>query len=246
MPRFFIDENQIDNEHIILSGEDAHHVSRSLRMAQGEHITVCDGKANEYDCELCEFSEKTVKAKIISRKVSDVEPKIKLHLFQALPKGEKTDFIIQKSVECGAFDITLFESERCVVRAKPDAEERKTERRGRISLEAAKQSGRGIVPRVYPTVSFGEMLKCAGKSDAVLFCYEGEGTLPLGKALEALPADVKDVALVIGSEGGFSPSEVRKAEEAGFCKIGLGRRILRTETAGIFAMGAIVCRFELS
>jgi 16S rRNA (uracil1498-N3)-methyltransferase len=144
MPRFFVRKEQIENGFVTILGDDAHHISRSLRMATGEKIVVSDGEGMDYDCLLEQFNPATVVARIISSKVADAEMPVRVHLFSALPKGEKLDLIIQKSVECGVFDITPFESERCVVKVKADAEERKTERRNKIALEAAKQCGRSI------------------------------------------------------------------------------------------------------
>ena len=249
MPKFFVNQSQINEGYVSILGEDAHHISRSLRMAEGEHITVSDMQKNEYDCVLEAFLDGCIKAKIQNVWHTDTEPDIKVHLFQALPKGEKLDFIIQKSVECGVYDITPFESERCVVRCKSDSEERKKERRNKIALEAAKQCGRGMIPAVNSTLSFDKILSEASKSDAVLFCYEGEGTKPLGKALAEMRSkekEIKDISVIIGSEGGFSLDEAAKAERLGFLKIGLGKRILRTETAAIFALSCLVYEFELS
>lgn len=247
MPRFFINESQIENDYITIIGEDAHHISRSLRMASGEHIIACDKQGFEYDCVLESFLESKVVSRIIEKRTCITEPNIKIHLYQGLPKGEKLDFIIQKSVECGVYDITPFESERCVVKVKNDAEARKTERRNKIALEAAKQCGRGIIPVVNSTISFEQMLKQASVSDAVLFCYEGEGTLPLGEVLQKLrlEKELHHISIIIGSEGGFSLAEVSAAENRGFSKIGLGKRILRTETAAIMALGCLVYEFEL-
>ena len=247
MPRFFVNQNQIDDEYITILGEDAHHISRSLRMAVGEHITVSDMKKYEYECVLEIFADTFVKAKIIDKYISKTESPIRIHLYQALPKGDKLDLIIQKSVECGVYDITPFESERCVVKVKGDAEDRKTERRNKISIEAAKQCGRGIIPQVKQTVSFENMLKEASGFDAALFCYEGQGTKPLGNILRLLKneREIKDIAVIIGSEGGFSPSEAMSAAEHGFYSIGLGKRILRAETAAIFAVSCITYEFEL-
>ena len=247
MPRFFVDQNQIENEYITITGEDAHHISRSLRMAQGEHITVSDMEKYEYDCVLEMFESNFVKAKIVEKFISTTEPPVKIHLYQALPKGDKLDFIIQKSVECGVYDITPFESERCVVKVKGDSEDRKNDRRNKIALEAAKQCGRGIIPKVKPTLSFNNMLKEASTFDAVLFCYEGEGTEPVGKVLQTLKqrGNINDIAVIIGSEGGFSPAEANSAIVHGFSSIGLGKRILRAETAAIFSVTCIVYEFEL-
>lgn len=248
MPKFFVDQKQIDNDSIIIRGEDAHHIARSLRMAVGECITVSDMNYNEYKCILDKITDAEVKAVITEKYKSDVESPVKIHLYQALPKGEKLDFIIQKSVECGVYDVTPFESERCVVKVKNDAEPRKTERRNKIALEAAKQCGRGIVPVVKPTVSFEQMLQGAAQSDLVLFCYEGNETERLGRVLkeERANKEIKDIAIIIGSEGGFSEKEAEIAKSCGHKMIGLGKRILRAETAAIFALTCIVYEFELS
>lgn len=247
MPRFFIRKDQIESDTVKIFGEDAHHISRSLRMAAGEHITVCDMQKREYDCVLEEFLEGEVRARIVSSKESENEPRCYVKLFQALPKGDKLDSVIQKAVECGVGEITTFESERCVVKMKPDAEEKKLQRRNRISAEAAKQCGRSSIPEVKETVSFSVMLERALECDVCLFCYEGDGTLPLGKLLreKLSEPDGKTVSLVIGSEGGFSLDEAKRCIEAGMLPAGLGKRILRTETASGFALACIVCFSEL-
>ena len=249
MPRFFIRQEQIDNGKIHIVGDDAHHISYSLRMAAGESLTVCDMQGIEYECTIEAFEEGAVILNIEESRASLNEPNIVIKLFQALPKGDKLDSVIQKAVECGACEITPFESERCIVKIKADAEAKKTERRQRIAKEAAKQSGRSVIPAVEPSVSFSEMLKRASMSDICLFCYEGDGTVPLGKILRDIDLEHKErgysVSVVIGSEGGFSLAEVEKAREAGFLLAGLGKRILRTETAPIFALSALVCFSEL-
>lgn len=248
MPKFFVEVHQIDGDTVIITGENAHHISRSLRMAPGEKITVSDMEGFDYDCVLESFTDNTVNAKITSKYLSEAESEIKVHLYQALPKGDKLDLIIQKSVECGAYDITPFESTNCVVKIKGDSESKKIDRRNKIALEAAKQCGRGIIPKVNQSISFNDMLKSAAQSDVVLFCYEGEGTLPMANALKKLRSQKKinDLSIIIGSEGGFSPSEVTAAEKCGFVKIGLGKRILRAETAAIMSLACIVYEFELN
>ena len=249
MPRFFIRQNQIDNNKIRILGDDAHHISYSLRMAVGESVTVCDMQGVEYDCKIESFSEGEVILAIEDSRASENEPKITIRLFQALPKGDKLDSVIQKSVECGVYEIVPFESERCIVKIKGDAEDKKTARRQRIAEEAAKQSGRSVIPTVSRSVSFGEMIKMASESDVTLFCYEGDGTLPLGKILKDIDLEKRgrdfEVSVVIGSEGGFSLAEVERARQAGFVLAGLGKRILRTETAPIFVLSTLVCFAEL-
>ena len=179
MPRFFVKPSQIEDNKVVICGDDAHHISRSLRMAVGEHITVCDMSGFEYDCVLENFLAQSVQANIVKTVRINSEPPYKAHLFQALPKGDKLDFVIQKSVECGVFDITPFESANCIVKSKDATEKRKCERRQKIAFEAAKQCGRGIIPTVNEVISFSEMLKKALLSDVVIFCYEGEETQTL-------------------------------------------------------------------
>ncbi len=249
MPRFFIDPADVRDGQIVLTGDNAHHAAYSLRLAPGDRIRVCAAET-VYLCELIAFDSETVTAKVLSASPADSEPPFRAHLFQALPKGDKLDTVIQKAVECGASSITPFESSRCIMRMKPEAESRKTERRARIAEEAAKQSGRGIIPTVHPTVSFTAMLDAAKAADLALFCYEAEGTRPLRTILEAaesmLPADrAPEIAIIVGSEGGFSPEEAAAAAAEGFSMTGLGRRILRTETASGFVLASLVYAFEL-
>lgn len=260
MPRFFVTADQISNDEITVIGEDAHHITRVLRMSLGDKITICDMQMNEYACNLEKFGE-CVTARIMNVRKIDAEPPFRVHLYQALPKGDKLDTIIQKAVECGVYDITPFESERCIARPKTDVQEKKTERRRRIAHEAAKQSGRGIVPQVYPTVSFERMLKDAGRSNIVIFCYEGDGTRPLSEVLSEYRANIVaagfrqhddaaayygDISLIIGPEGGFALSEVDALRRSGAVITGLGKRILRTETAAAFALACIIYEFELN
>lgn len=253
MPRFFVDREQIREQTVSIRGEDAHHIARSLRMAVGEPITVCDGEGNEYRCRIEAFEEdRLVTALILDTDTAKGEPPCRIRLFQALPKGDKLDTVIQKAVECGACEIVPFESERCVVRVKVDAEARKTERRQRIAEEAAKQCRRSLLPKVRATVDFREMLQLAVQSDLCLFCYEGEAEASLGQVLgqyrdrlrggEAKPLTV---SVVVGSEGGFSEQEALAAREVGMQTVGLGSRILRTETAPIFALSCLVYVAEL-
>ena len=251
MPRFFVTKDQVNDGYVTILGDDAHHISRSLRMATGEKITVCDMQKNEYFCTLEEFLSDRVIARIDSRKQSDTEPPFRAKLYQALPKGDKLDSIIQKSVECGIYSITTFISERCIAR-ESGTEPKKLQRRERIALEAAKQSGRGIIPRISPSVSFKDAVKEASKADIALFCYEGYGTEPLrtflsGKHAELAQKGVNEptISIMIGSEGGFSLAEEEYAREAGLVPVGLGKRILRTETASGFVLGCIVYEFEL-
>ena len=247
MPRFFVESEFIENGYIKITGDDARHISRSLRMAAGEEITVCDMQGNDYLCVLDAFTESFVGAKIVSTNKVESEPPFFAHLFQALPKGEKLDHIIQKSVECGISEITTFNSERCIAKEK-DNESVKLARRQRISLEAAKQSGRGIVPQINSTVSFKQMIEKAKSYDLILFCYEKADQTTLKDVLNGFSYEKGNsprIAIVIGSEGGFSSAEANVAKENGMSLVGLGKRILRTETASSFLLGCLVYEFEL-
>lgn len=253
MPRFFVCADQISDGIVTVLGEDAHHISRSLRMAVQERILVCDLQKNEYVCELTEFLPDCVKARILEMRTCSAESPMDITVFQALPKGDKLDSVIQKSVECGASCVIPFESERCIVRRKSETEPKKTERRLRIAAEAAKQCGRGILPKVHPTLSFSEALESASAADLALFCYEGEETLPLPSVLKTwrsvrFPSESvpKTVSIMIGSEGGFSVAEKELAVKKGMFAVGLGKRILRTETAASFVLACLAYEFELA
>lgn len=247
MPRFFVRQERVGDSSISIIGEDAHHIARSLRMAVGEQITVCNMQGNEYQCAISSFDEdREVVAEILSVKHSENEPKCYIKLFQALPKGDKLETVIQKAVECGVSEIIPFQSERCVVRIKSDAEDRKTERRQRIAAEAAKQCGRSVIPEIKQSVDIEEAMKMAKDCELCLFCYEGDGTRPLGEILRGYGSEIpRSIAIFIGSEGGFSVNEAQRAAEAGMIMTDLGKRILRTETASGFVLACIICATEL-
>lgn len=246
MPKFFVEPNQIENGRVTIRGNDASHISYSLRMAKGERIRVCDGQNREYDCVLTEFLSDLVIADVVAVQETANEPSVTIYLYQALPKGDKLDTIIQKSVECGVFEIIPFESERCVVKVKADAEEKKNVRRNRIAEEAAKQCGRGYIPRVSKTVSFKDALLQASAADLALICYEDELGTTLKQALcRRTEEGIHSISIMIGSEGGFAENEVENAKNAGILPVSLGKRILRTETAPIFALSCLSYHFEL-
>ena len=252
MPRFFISASDISGDSAVIRGADVEHISRSLRMRMGEHICVCDSNEFEHDCVIEAFTRDSVTVRIVSSVKSRVESPCRITLFQALPKSDKLDFIIQKSTEIGVSRIVPFESEYCVAKAEQDStrEEKKLERRRRIALEAAKQCGRAVVPEVAPTVGFDEMLTLASDSVA-LFCYEGDGTVSIREKLESLcPREEYsgkrlNISIIIGSEGGFSSDEAERAAAAGMNLVGLGPRILRCETASSFVLACLAYHFEL-
>ena len=246
MPRFFIRQNQIEEmdnvKTVKIVGDDAHHISRALRMAAGETIEVVDMQKNLYTCELNGFFDGYVTAKIIEEGKAETEPPHYIRLYQALAKGDKMETIIQKSIECGACEIVPFASERCVVKIDKKDEGKKIDRWQKIAEGAAKQSGRGMVPEIKNVLSFKELL--LSLKGTVLFCYEGEDTVSIKKALQSNEI-TGDVSVIIGSEGGFSQKEVELLRQSGAISVGLGKRILRCETAPTFALACICYELEL-
>ena len=244
MPRFFVPDSGFSESTVTITGSDARHISFALRMAAGEEITVCDMRGRSHTCRLTLLDGERVMAEILETQESENESPVRIHLFQAYPKSDKLELIVQKAVELGAFTVTPFESERCIKRPRAEKVAHITERLNKIAHEAAKQCGRSILPTVQAPISFDEMLREASAHPLCLFCYEGDGTKSLKDICLEHP-DVRELALVIGSEGGFSAKEAEAAEKAGLCMTGLGKRILRCETAPLFALSAISCLYEL-
>ena len=252
MPRFFALKENIDLSAgvITLTGDDAHHIARSLRMAEGEEVIVCDGEGTEYLCRLDRIRDTESVCAVLSSEKSLAEPPYSLLVCQALVKGDRMDTAVQKSVESGATELLPFVSSRCIVRMRDGKkdDDNKLRRLRRIASEAAKQCGRGRLPAVDDETGFETMLRRAAGTELPLFCYEDEKTSMLGTVL----ADVKSkgkvpasVAVVVGPEGGFSPEEARMAKDAGLIPVSLGRRILRTESAAAFVLACLSSEFEL-
>ena len=243
MPRFFVSTEQIEQGSVCITGDDAWHIARSLRMAVGEGITVCDMQGSVHECTLVSITDNRVVASIDSTASAESESPVRIVLYQALPKGDKMDVIVQKAVEMGVFEIVPFFSERCVSRPDSKSLEKKCARWQRIALEAAKQCGRGIVPKIGEALSFSQMLERASEASLSCFCYEGEGTRSVKDVL-GTAKDVSDISLIVGSEGGFSEKEAEEAAKQ-LTLVGLGKRILRCESAPGFALACISYQFEI-
>lgn len=231
MPRFFVESDSINDGIVTLSGENARHISFSLRMKPGEHITVCDGEGRVSECEITDIDSSKVSARIVEVLRDNGEPPYRAVLCQAIAKGDKMDTIIQKAVELGVYRVIPFESKNCVARIKPEARAKKTERFRNIAKAAAKQCGRGIIPQIDEPCTFDDIMKI--RDGERIFCYECSDT-PLGGHLEG---DL--IYFLIGPEGGFSPSEAELAIENGWQSVSLGKRILRTETASAYFLCAL-------
>lgn len=213
-------------------------------MAVGDEITVCDMHGAEYKCALTRIRDEECVCKILEHRQSSTEPPVDITLFMAYPKGDKLETIVQKSVELGVLKIVPFESSRCIKRPKAEKAEKQTTRLMRIAEEASKQCGRARLTEISQPTSFDTALDMASESELKLFCYEGDGTASLKKVLNE-NSGVRSVSVVVGSEGGFSLDEVKKAQEKGLTPINLGPRILRCETAPIYVLSAISYFFEL-
>lgn len=249
MPRFFFEPDLLStdekgNVQIVLTGDNARHISLSLRMRVGDSITLCDGRGHDHHCVIGYIDRECVKVDVLSVSDSTAEPPYRVTLFQSLAKGEKMDLIIQKAVELGVFEIVPVESERSVVRMLGDGERtlKKIARWQKIADEASGQCGRGILPKVHSPITLSDALRMS-KGSLALFCYEGEGTSPISSVVSIDRAD-SHISVFIGPEGGYSEDEVRAAVRNGAQLTGLGRRILRTETAGLFVLSAISFALE--
>lgn len=231
MPRFFTPP--IDGDRALITGEDASHITRSLRLRPGEELTLCDGSGFDYRARILETGDPVV-LEVLEKLPSVTEPRAAITLFQALPKGDKMEFIIQKSVELGVRRIVPLMTSRCVSRPDPKSMEKKLVRYRKIAAEAAKQSGRAVIPAVLPLVTLEE---AAGMlpSRALVF-YEGGG-----RRLAELvaPADT-EWAVFVGSEGGFSAEEIDFLTGRGGARATLGARILRCETAPICGLSVML------
>lgn len=244
MPRFFVTSSAVSDKKITILGDDAFHIARSLRMAVGDEITVCDMARKEYICRLSKIRDDSCECEIISSKNSASESNIDITLFMAYPKSDKLETVIQKAVELGASRIVPFESSRCIKRPVPEKAEKQNARLSRIAEEAAKQCGRARLPEVTLPISYKEALAEAAKSELALFCYEGDGTKSLKSVLNE-NKNAKTVSVIIGSEGGFSIEEATAAASAGLTPVNLGPRILRCETAPAYVLSALSFFYEL-
>lgn len=245
MPRFFVPTEQCSEAEVIIRGDDARHIARSLRMAVGDGAVACDGEGRVFEGTLSYIRDEEVRLAVHSVSEGAGESPVHITLLMAYPKGDKLEVVVQKAVELGAAEIVPFVSSRCVKVPREDKEDARRERLQRIATEAAKQCGRSRLPTVGHTLSFADAVRRGAEAELSLLCYEGEHTLSLRRALSGV-ARPRTVAVMIGSEGGFSPEEAEAAREAGFLGVHLGERILRCETAPACVLSALSYEWELS
>lgn len=243
MARFFVNPEQIQNQSIIIKGEDVKHISKVLRLKSGDQITISNGQGIEYECIINNMDKVAVSAAIISSHLSETEPKTKITLFQALTKSDKMDFIIQKAVEVGIHKIVPILTERTIIKLEDEKKQNsKLVRWQKISESAAKQSHRGIIPEVAPIIGLAEAFKQSKDMNCRVIAYEKE----IQNRLQNILTDFhgNSIAIFIGPEGGFEEHEVNLAEQNGIIPVTLGKRILRTETAGLFLVSIMMYEME--
>ena len=229
---FFAEASQFEGEQVTLRGTDAHHIRNVLRMKPGEEILVSDGAGRNCRAEIREIGEESVICRILEEDKNRELPS-RIFVFQCLPKGDKMETVIQKCVELGAAGIVPVSSRYCVVKLEGKKAEGKVSRWNAIAKSAAEQSKRSLVPEVTEVKSFREALAYAASFPRKALLYENaEGMKATRDFVENLKPG-EDIAVLVGPEGGFSPEEAEEAEMAGFISLSLGRRILRTETAGM-------------
>ena len=239
MRRFYSENININGDSVILEGDEARHICTVLRMKKGDEVLVIDGMGVEYLSVIESVSDGAVELLIRERRFGSSEPDVRITLFQCLPKQGKMELIIQKCVELGVYEIVPTVSKRCVVRL--EGKDNKLLRWNKVSVEAAKQCGRAYVPKVTNPV---DLLKADfSPFDLVLLAYENEAERSLKSALKE-NGDAKDIAILIGPEGGFDPLETEKLLGSGALSVTLGKRILRTETAGMAMLSQILYELE--
>ncbi|MDD2978850.1 MAG: 16S rRNA (uracil(1498)-N(3))-methyltransferase [Hespellia sp.] len=244
MHHFFITPQQVSGQHIMIQGSDVNHMKNVLRMKEQEEVMVSDGNNKKYLCEIETFQEEEVMLCIKEEVHVDTELPSKIYLFQGLPKSDKMELIVQKAVELGVYEIIPVSTKRAVVKLDDKKAKKKVERWNTIAQSGAKQSGRGIIPKVTDVMSFREALEYACNLDIVLIPYElAEGMKKTREIVEKIRPG-QSVGFFIGPEGGFEEEEVALSLEVGAVPITLGRRILRTETAGLACLSVLMYHLE--
>lgn len=244
MQRFFVTPDQVGEDKIRIQGSDVNHMKNVLRMRPGEEVMVSDGNNRQYRCRVEDYPDGEAVLAILEAGLVDTELPSRIYLFQGLPKQEKMELIVQKAVELGVCQVIPVQTRRCVVKLDAKKAAKKVQRWQQIAESAAKQAGRGYIPAVLEVMTFQEALAFSETLDIRLIPYElADGMEGTRKILDGIRPG-QSVGIFIGPEGGFEKEEVSRAVEAGAMPITLGKRILRTETAGIAVLSILMYRLE--
>lgn len=244
MHHFFVQKDQIKDNIIRIEGNDFRHIKNVLRMRAGEEVQVSDGAGGSYLCRLLAIGQDFGEAEIISSAKCSTELPARIYLFQGLPKSDKMEWIIQKAVELGVYEIIPVAAKRSVVKLDAKKEASRLKRWYGISESAAKQSKRGIIPEILPVMSFQEAVAYGEKLNIRLMPYENAEGIEETRHLVSGLGRGMDVGVFIGPEGGFEETEVEHAIKHGWKPITLGKRILRTETAGLTVLSVLMYQLE--
>lgn len=249
MPKFFVKQEQVEQEKIKIIGQDVNHIKNVLRKEIGNEITICNATTGQdYLCEISELSEEQIDCKIKQILENSNESNIKVTIMQGLPKADKMELIIQKAVELGVYEITPIDMKRCIVKLKGKDENKKIERWQKISEVASKQCGRNIIPKINSLVTLKNICNIFDKYDIVLVAYENEKETTLKEELKKIKEKYEKeeikIAIVIGPEGGIAEEEVKMLQQSGANTITLGKRILRTETVALNVLSVIMYELE--
>lgn len=243
MHKFFVEDNQINNEKIIINNEDYNHIANVLRMKKGEFILITNKESKEtFNCEIDEINSNEVICNILNKENKEIELNVNIDLFQGLPKADKMEYIIQKCVELGVHKIVPVNMKYCIAKIKD--EEKKNLRWNKISEVASKQSKRNIIPKIEKSISISTLCSEMENYDLVIVAYENEENITLKDVLKG-NSKIKNIAVIVGPEGGISTDEIEKLKECGAKIVSLGNRILRTETAPIAILSMMVYEYEL-
>ena len=247
MPKFFVKNNQIEDNKIKIIGTDVNHIKNVLRLKINDTIQVCDDENSQnYLCEIRNITDDLILCDIINKIEENVESDIQVTIFQGLPKSDKMEFIIQKAVELGVFDITPVEMIRCVVKLNEKDKQKKIQRWQKISEVAAKQCQRDIIPKINEIIAIKNICDIIDKYDTMILAYEKEKTYTIKQELKRLKENnLKKIGIIIGPEGGFDEKEVEKLKQCGAKIITLGKRILRTETVALNVLSNIMYELEI-
>lgn len=240
LPKFFVEKDSIADGAAAIVGSDAAHIVKVLRLTSGDKIVLCDGEGTDYETEITQTDKNAVCVRVLRSYPCETEPKTEITLFQGIPKASKMEYIIQKCTELGVARIVPVMTKRTVVRLADGRDEaKKLDRWNKIAAEAVKQCGRGRIPRVDPVLDIPRICACASDFDLLLAAYEEERETSLRQVLKTV-GNVRKVGIVIGSEGGFEKEEMQSLIAAGAKCVTLGKRILRTETAGHTVLTAVL------
>lgn len=252
MPKFFVRQNQVDDGKIVINGQDVKHIRNVLRAKVGEELEICNSETGEnFLCSISEFNEDKIWCKIEQKIQEETESNVKVTIFQGLPKADKMEYIIQKSVELGVYDITPVDMKRCVVKLDEKNAKKKIERWQKISEVAAKQCGRNIIPQINNVINIKKLCEIVENYDIVLVAYENEENNSLKNELSQIKSTIINnqsqefkIGIVIGPEGGLEKQDVENLERSGAKIITLGKRILRTETVALNVLSIIMYELE--